>query len=89
MDVVDARRYSGPYSPDLKDPFRRCIKIIDPFTNQVKEVCGPRGFSAGGTSGQGASPVAMDARTMPTLGGSPKRTRTRRRRRMTSRKSRR
>lgn len=35
IEVEAGRSYSG----ELKDPFKECVKIIDPWTNETKTVC--------------------------------------------------
>lgn len=39
------RRRGRRGNPDLKDPFGRCVRVIDPFDGTVREICpkgGPR-----------------------------------------------
>lgn len=84
IEEQEGRSYAS--TPGLKDPFRDCVKIIDPFTNQTKIVC-RKGGGGGGPKTIGMQPKDPFESTKPA--GLSLRGRRRRKARRKSRRSRR
>lgn len=47
--ILRSKRRS-PRNPELKDPFGKCVRVIDPFDGTVKEICPERSPSGTITS---------------------------------------